>query len=94
PRTGNELDEVDIIIKELISKRVITSMPAMIPKMEWDRLILTNNEIMDIIFVAINNDRIRFSLPQSKDVLSISLDRVSSVTNTYGELIYPYVATP
>ena len=94
PRTGNELDEVDIILKELISKRVITSMPAMIPKTEWDRLKLTNNEVMDIVFVAINNDRIRFHLPQSKDVLSISLDRVSSVTNTYGELIYPYVATP
>jgi hypothetical protein len=41
PRTGNELDEVDIILKELISKRVITSMPAMIPKTEWDRLKLT-----------------------------------------------------
>ena len=94
PRTGNELDEVDIILKELISKRVITPMPAMIPKTEWDRLKLANNEIMDIVFVAINDDRIRFSLPQSKDVLSISLDRVSSVTNTYGELIYPYVATP
>ena len=94
PRTGNELDEVGIILKELISKRVITSMPAMIPKTEWDRLKLTNNEVMDIVFVVINNDRIRFHLPQSKDVLSISLDRVSSVTNTYGELIYPYVATP
>jgi len=94
PRTGNELDEVDIIIKELISKRVIAPGPALIPKTEWDRLKLTNNEVMDIVFVGINNNRIRFSLPLSKDVLSISLDRVSSITNTYGELIYPYVATP
>ena len=94
PRTGNELDEVDIIIKELKSKRVITSMPAIIPKTEWDRLKLTNNEVMDIVFVGIKNNRIRFSLPQSKEVLSMSLDRISLVTNTFGELIYPSVATP
>lgn len=89
PRTGNELDEVDIIIKELKSKRVITSMPAIIPKTEWDRLKLTNNEVMDIVFVGIKNNRIRFSLPQSKDVLSISLDRVSSVTTKYGKRVFP-----
>ncbi|MBC8342345.1 MAG: hypothetical protein H8E61_00005, partial [Bacteroidetes bacterium] len=82
-------DEVDIILKELISKRVITPVPAMIPKTEWDRLKLTNNEFMDIVFVAINDDRIRFRLPQSKDVLSISLDRVSSVTTKYGKQVFP-----
>ncbi len=69
-------------------------MPAIIPKTEWDRLKLTNNEVMDIVFVGIKNNRIRFSLPQSKDVLSMSLDRISLVTNTFGELIYPSVATP
>ena len=89
PRTGNVLDEADIILKELISKKVVTSLTALIPKTEWDRLKLTYDEEMDIIFVSINNDRVRFSLPYENEVLSISLDRVSSIRNKYGELIYP-----
>jgi hypothetical protein len=89
PRTGNVLDEADIILKELISKRVITPVMALIPNTEWDRLKLANDEEIDIIFVSINNDRVRFSLPYENEVLSILLDRVSSIRNKYGELIYP-----
>ena len=89
PRTGNVLDEADIILKELISKRVITPVTALIPNTEWDRLKLANDEEIDIIFVSINNDRVRFSLPYENEVLSILLDRVSSIRNKYGELIYP-----
>ncbi len=89
PRTGNVLDEVDIIIKELVSKRVRSSVPAFIPSTEWDRLIMTNNQEMDIKIIQLDEAFIRFTLPNERDVLSMSLDKVSTIKNRFGELIYP-----
>ncbi len=89
PRTGNILDEVDIIIKELASKRVHSSVPAFIPATTWDRLMMTNNEAMDIEIIQIDETYVRFTLPNQRDVLSMSLDKVSIIKNRFGELIYP-----
>jgi len=89
PRTGNVLDEADIIYKELVSKSMIAPIPAFIPYTEWDRLKMNNDEEMDIIIISLEDNLLRFSLPTESDVLSISLDRVSSITSKYGKRIYP-----
>lgn len=89
PRTGNVLDEADDILQELISKRIIAPIPAFIPYTDWDRITLIDGDGMDIVFVAIDENYLRFSLPFESDVLSISLDRISSVTSKYGKRIYP-----
>lgn len=89
PRTGNVLDEADDILQELISKRIIAPIPAFIPYTDWDRITFINGDGMDIVFVAIDENYLRFSLPFESDVLSMSLDRISSVTSKYGKRIYP-----
>ncbi|MCH7612296.1 MAG: hypothetical protein IIB45_02935 [Candidatus Marinimicrobia bacterium] len=89
PRTGNVLDEADDILQELISKRIIAPIPAFIPYTDWDRITLIDGDGMDIVFVAIDENYLRFSLPFESDVLSMSLDRISSVTSKYGKRIYP-----
>lgn len=89
PRTGNVLNEAEIILKELESKRIISTVPAFIPYTEWDRLILGNDETMDIVYIAIDGDQLRFSIPNEPEVLSISLTKVTSIRNKFGELVYP-----
>ncbi len=89
PRTGNVLDEADVIMKELISKRIITSYPAIFPHTEWDRLTMLNNEEMDIVIVAFDEYYLRFSLPYKSEILSMSLEKVSIIKNKFGEKVYP-----
>lgn len=89
PRTGNELVEADVILKELISKRIITLYPAIIPHTEWDRLTMLNNEEMDIVIVAFDEYYLRFSLPYESEVLTMSLEKVSIIKNKFGEIVYP-----
>ncbi len=89
PRTGNILDEADVILQELISNRIVAPIPAFIPYTDWDRILLIDGNEMDIIFVAIDENYLRFTLPYESDVLSISLNRISSVTSKYGKRIYP-----
>lgn len=89
PRTGNILDEADVILQELMSNRIVAPIPAFIPYTDWDRILLIDGNEMDIIFVAIDENYLRFTLPYESDVLSISLNRISSVTSKYGKRIYP-----
>lgn len=89
PRTGNLLDEVDVIIKELNTHRLTTAVPALIPHTEWDRLTTMKNEQMDIEIIAIEKQFLKFQLPNEAEVLSIPLEKVSMVKNKYGELLYP-----
>ena len=74
---------------ELISKRIITSYPAIIPNTEWDRLTMLNNEEMDIVIVAFDEYYLRFSLPYESEVLTMSLEKVSIIKNKFGEIVYP-----
>jgi len=89
PRTGNVLDEADIILQEVQSNRIVSPIPAFIPFTEWDRIMLVDSKTMDVVFVAIDENYLWFSLPNESDVLSISLDRISLVTSKLGKQIYP-----
>ena len=54
PRTGNILDEYDIIKKEIEDKRIISSNNPIIPHTNFDQLVLKTGQSLDIDFVGTN----------------------------------------
>ena len=89
PRTGNQLDEVDIITKEIRQKRSIASYGGIIPKTIWDELILNNGDRLMIDFVNMNENGIRFRLKGEGELLTIPITRVKTLTTRLGDVIYP-----
>ena len=89
PRTGNLLSEAGLIIEELRSSRMVAPNPAFIPMTQWDQLVTNNEDRFDIDFISVDGMNVKFREPNSQDILSISLDRVTSVVSRYGEIIYP-----
>ena len=89
PRTGNMLSEAGLIIEELRTKRMIDLNPAFIPVTLWDQLITKNGNRVDIDFISVDKNLLKFKEPNGKEILSISSDRVKSVVSRFGEIIYP-----
>ena len=89
PRTGNALSEAGLIIEELRYSRMLAPNPAFIPVTLWDQLVTNNKDRFDIDFISVNENNVKFREPNGQDILSISLDRVSSVVSRFGEIIYP-----
>ena len=89
PRTGNMLTEAGLIIEELRTKRMVDPSPAFIPVTLWDQLITNNDNRVDIDFVDVDNNLLKFKEPNGKEILSIPIDRVVSVVSRFGEIIYP-----
>jgi len=89
PRTGNVLSEAGLIIEELRTKRMVDLNPAFIPVTLWDQLITNNGNRVDIDFLSVDNNLLKFKEPDGKEILSISTDRVESVVSRFGEIIYP-----
>ena len=56
---------------------------------EVDQLITNNDNRVDIDFVSVDNNLLKFKEPNGKEILSISVDRVASVVSRFGEIIYP-----
>ncbi len=89
PRTGNMLSEAGLIIEELRTKRMIDLNPAFIPVTLWDQLITKNGNRIDIDFISVDKNLLKFKEPNGKEILSISAERVKSVVSRFGEIIYP-----
>ena len=90
PRTGNVLNEADIIAKEIYEKRIIVSHGnGFIPKTIWDELILKNGDRLMIDFVSLNVNGIRFRLKGEGELLTIPINRVKTLTSRLGDVIYP-----
>ena len=89
PRTGNILDEYDLIAKEIEEKRIITSKNPIIPHMENDQLILKTGQAYEIDYVGANQNGIQFRLKESDGLLTIPFDNVRSLTSRMGDVIYP-----
>ncbi len=89
PRTGNQLDEVDIITKEIRQKRSIIPYGGVIPKTIWDELILKNGDRLMIDFINMNENGIRFRLKGEGEFLTIPITRVKTLTSRLGDVIYP-----
>ena len=89
PRTGNILDEYDIIAKEIEEKRIITSNNPIIARTKNDQLILKSGQAYQIDYVGTNQNGIQFRLKDSDGLLTIPFDNVRSLTSRMGDVIYP-----
>ena len=89
PRSNNILDEVDIIAKEIKESRVIVPYGAIIPRTEWDELILINGDRLFIDFFEVSESGIKFRMEGEDETLTLPLHRVRSLTSRIGDVIYP-----
>ncbi len=89
PRTGNILDEVDLIIRDIRKTGISPAIPTRIPSTVWDRLQYKTGETVDIELVAIENGYITFSFPGEQEELHLPLSRVRQVRTRWGESVYP-----
>ncbi len=89
PRTGNILDEVDLILDEISIKKTSLSYPAIIPRTEYDQMVLVTGEEMEIQLLEVAGAVVRFRQPGRYDDLSMPLERVQMIISRYGERVYP-----
>ena len=89
PRTGNILDEYDIIKKEIENKRIISSNNPIIPHTNFDQLVLKTGQSLDIDFVGTNQNGIQFRLNDNDGLLTVPFSNVRSLTSRMGDVIYP-----
>ena len=89
PRTGNILDEYDIIQKEIKEKRVITSNNPIIPHSVFDQLVLKSGQSLEVDFVGTNQNGIQFRLSNNDGLLTVPFNNVRSLTSRMGDVIYP-----
>lgn len=89
PRTGNILDEYDIIKKEIKDKRIISSSNIIIPHTNFDQLVLKTGQSLDIDFVGTNQNGIQFRLNDNDGLLTVPFSNVRSLTSRMGDVIYP-----
>ena len=73
PRTGNILDEYDIIQKEIKEKRIITSNNPIIPHSVFDQLVLKSGQSLEVDFVGTNQNGIQFRLSNNDVYLQYHL---------------------
>ena len=60
-----------------------------IPLTEWDVVILVTGERLLIDFVDVSDNGVQFRMDQEKDILTLPLHRVRSLTSRMGDVIYP-----
>ena len=60
-----------------------------IPRTEWDVVILVTGERLLIDFVDVSDNGVQFRMDQEKDILTLPLHRVRSLTSRMGDVIYP-----
>jgi len=89
PRTGNILDEYDIIQKEIKEKRIIASNNPIIPHSIFDQLVLKSGQSLEVDFVGTNQNGIQFRLSNNDGLLTVPFNNVRSLTSRMGDVIYP-----
>ena len=89
PRSHNTLDEVDIIAREIKERRILVPHGGIIPRTEWDELILVNGERLLIDFVELSDNGLQFRMEQENDILTLPIHRVRTLTSRMGDVIYP-----
>ncbi len=89
PRSHNTLDEVDIIAKEIKESRILVPHGGIIPRTEWDELILLNGERLFVDYFTVSENGIQFRMEGEDNILTLPLHRVRSLTSRMGDVIYP-----
>tara|TARA_B100001248_G_scaffold125988_1_gene94479 strand:- start:109 stop:498 length:390 start_codon:yes stop_codon:yes gene_type:complete len=89
PRSQNTLDEADIIAREIKERRILVPHGGIIPRTEWDELILVNGDRLLIDFVDLSENGLKFRMDQENDILTLPIHRVRTLTSRMGDVIYP-----
>ena len=89
PRSHNTLDEADVIAREIKERRILIPHGGIIPRTEWDELILVSGERLLIDFVDLSDNGLQFRMKQENDILTLPIHRVRSLTTRMGDVIYP-----
>ena len=89
PRSHNTLDEADIIAREIKERRILVPHGGIIPRTEWDELILVNGDRLLIDFVDLSENGLKFRVDQENDILTLPIHRVRTLTSRMGDVIYP-----
>ena len=88
PRLGNTLDEVDLLTKEILAKKVVFNLNPLINTTYYDKMILFSGDMIQVDFVSFSNELIRFRMPKQEGLLTISISKVESLTSRIGDVIY------
>lgn len=89
PRTGNQLDEISIILEDIREKDLKIPFDVFIPKTDHDLMVLTNGDSLLVNVIDIGNQRVTFQIVGEPDTLIMPKFRVESITSKYGERIFP-----
>ena len=89
PRSHNTLDEADVIAREIKERRILIPHGGIIPRTEWDELILVSGERLLIDFVDLSDNGLQFRMEKENDVLTLPIHRVRTLTSRMGDVIYP-----
>ncbi len=89
PRTGNILDESDLVLQEIIRSGIMPPIPAYIPKLEHDYISLQNGERMEVDVIEVNSFDVVFRLINDSLRYTMPLSRVKEVKNQWGDQLYP-----
>lgn len=89
PPRGNRLDELAVILEDIQSNPLRIPFDVFIPESEYDLLILTNGDQLEIDVINLETNRLLFRLAGDTDTLTIPLGRVESLVSKYGEKLYP-----
>ena len=89
PRSHNTLDEADVIAREIKERRILVPHGGIIPRTEWDELILINGERLLIDFIDLSDNGLQFRMQEENDILTLPIHRVRSLTSRMGDVIYP-----
>ena len=89
PRTGNVLDEADILQREIREGRVLVSNDGMIPRTILDEMILVSGDRLFVDYISTSQNGIQFRMEGEKELLTIPSSRVRSLISRMGDVIYP-----
>lgn len=89
PRTGNNLDEISILLEDIKSKNLRIPFDVFIPKTDYDLMVLSNGDSLMIERMQMRQQDVIFNIAGEKSQLTIPKSRVKNIFSKYGELIYP-----
>tara|TARA_B100000686_G_scaffold170984_1_gene178251 strand:+ start:2507 stop:3454 length:948 start_codon:yes stop_codon:yes gene_type:complete len=89
PRTGNNLDEISILLEDIRKKNLKVPFDVFIPKTEHDLMVLTNGDSLMVEVVDIRQQQIIFNIIDQDGQLTMPKFRVRTIVSKYGEPIYP-----
>lgn len=89
PRTGNRLDEAELILRDIETKRVRSRTPALIPKMEYDQVLMKNGARFQGQIIETNDAGYQFRLQGDSVIVTVPYPRILRVVNRWGQQVYP-----